>query len=223
MKILIVAATRGEVSSLFKSENQSSEQGLFSGEKYDVLITGVGIHATVFHLTRCLSVKKYDLIINAGICGSFDRNRQLAEVVNVTTDYFGDFGAESPEGFLSATELGFYDRNEFFNAHGRLYASDLSDAEIIKALPEVTGVTVQKVHGEQGSINEFMNNNPAEVESMEGAAVLYVSTMMQTKCIQIRAISNYVEPRNRAAWKIDEAINNLNHVITGIMSKLQQV
>lgn len=220
MKILIVAATPGEVSSLLKTENQSSESGLFSGEKYDVLITGVGIYATVFHLTRCLCANNYDLIINAGICGTFDHDRQLAEVVNVITDYFGDFGVEHSEGFYTASEMGFYDRNEFPYVDGRLFTSDFSDSGLINALPEVSGVTVQKAHGEQKSIKAFRKKNLAEVESMEGAAVFYVAIMMKVKCIQIRAISNYVEPRNRAAWKVEEAIENLNFQLQKIIMEL---
>lgn len=220
MKILIVAATRAEVSALLKAEHQGLETGLFPCENYDVLITGVGIHATVFHLTRCLSQRSYDLIINAGICGSFDKQRQLAEVVNVITDFFGDLGAESPDGFLDAYSLGLCGKNNFPFVDGKLCSADRSDIQAIGELPKVSGTTVQTVHGAQQSIDDFLKSNAADTESMEGAAVFYVAAMMNTKCIQIRAISNYVEARNRAAWKIKEAIENLNLQVQKIINEL---
>jgi futalosine hydrolase len=220
MKILIVAATRGEVSSLLKAEHQGLETGLFPYENCDVLITGVGIHATVFQLTRCLSQSSYDLIMNAGICGCFDKQRQLAEIVNVTTDFFGDLGAESPDGFLDAYSLGLFEKNNFPFVDGKLCSADRSDISTINELSKVSGTTVQTVHGAQQSIDDFLKSNAADTESMEGAAVFYVAAMMNTKCIQIRAISNYVEARNRAAWKIKEAIENLNIRVQKIINEL---
>lgn len=220
MKILIVAATRGEVSSLLKSENQGLDTGLFPGKTYDVLITGVGIHATVFQLTKILCQHSYDLILNAGICGSFNRNLQLAEVVHITSDYFGDLGAESPDGFLDAFQTGLIGKDAFPFSMGKLSPAGISHSVVLNSLPKVSGVTVQTVHGEHKSIDAFLKRNAADTESMEGAAVFYVAAMMGINCIQIRAISNYVEPRNRAAWKIKEAIENLNLQVQKIINEL---
>ena len=52
---------------------------------------------------------------------------------------------------------------------------------------------------------------------MEGAAVFYVAGMLDIPVIQLRTISNYVEPRNRAAWKIQEAIQVLNDLLIRIL------
>ena len=48
---------------------------------------------------------------------------------------------------------------------------------------------------------------------MEGAAVFYACKMNNVPCLQVRAISNYVEPRNKENWQINLAINNLNNWI----------
>ncbi|MGH2563712.1 MAG: futalosine hydrolase, partial [Ginsengibacter sp.] len=60
MNVLVVSATELEIESFLPEKNTA-----------DVLITGVGIPATIFHLTKKLSKKKYDLVIQAGIAGSF--------------------------------------------------------------------------------------------------------------------------------------------------------
>ena len=39
-------------------------------------------------------------------------------------------------------------------------------------------------------------------------------------CAQVRAVSNYVERRNRAAWKMGEAIDSLNATGLAILEAL---
>ena len=54
---------------------------------------------------------------------------------------------------------------------------------------------------------------------MEGAAFMYACLMHGVPFAQIRAVSNVVERRNRAAWKVQEAIDALGEtaleVVTG--------
>ena len=71
MKILVVAATELEVQPFIK-ENKNC----------DVLITGVGIPATVYHLTKKILENKYDVIIQAGIAGTFTKKIKRGDVVN---------------------------------------------------------------------------------------------------------------------------------------------
>ena len=47
---------------------------------------------------------------------------------------------------------------------------------------------------------------------MEGAAFFYVCSMEHIPFIQLRAISNRVELRNRKAWKMDLALANVAQV-----------
>ena len=90
------------------------------------------------------------------------------------------------------------------------------------ALPfkEVRAITVNKVHGNDFSIHRIKERLNPQVESMEGAAFFYVCSQMDIPTLQIRAISNYVEKRNREAWKIELALNNLAEAISTIINKL---
>ena len=47
---------------------------------------------------------------------------------------------------------------------------------------------------------------------MEGAGFMYACLIQAVPFAQVRAVSNMVERRNRSAWKIDEAIENLCRV-----------
>jgi len=42
---------------------------------------------------------------------------------------------------------------------------------------------------------------------------MYACELMKVQYAQVRAISNFVEPRNKEAWKLKKAIKNLNEVL----------
>lgn len=56
-----------------------------------------------------------------------------------------------------------------------------------------------------------------QVESMEGAAFMYACLLHGVPFAQVRAVSNRVERRNRAAWRLDEAIARLNEVAAALL------
>jgi futalosine hydrolase len=55
---------------------------------------------------------------------------------------------------------------------------------------------------------------------MEGAAFMFVCELENIPYVQIRAVSNYVEKRNREAWNIPLAIVNLNKQVFEIIDQL---
>jgi futalosine hydrolase len=73
----------------------------------------------------------------------------------------------------------------------------------------VDALTVNRVLGNQSTIDKTLQHFDVSIESMEGAAVYYVSRMYHLNCLQLRAVSNYVENRDRSSWKIEEALANL--------------
>ncbi|POY39220.1 futalosine hydrolase [Solitalea longa] len=202
MKILIVAATQAEINPFVSSNPQC-----------DVLITGVGMVATAYQLTKRLLSTKYDLVINAGIAGSFDRSIALGSVLQVVDDQFSELGAEDGDQFIDLFSMGFVDGNEqpFKN-------KKLINTFIIDEFATVSGITVNKVHGNNESIEKVALSFPVQTESMEGAAFMYVCLSEGVKCLQIRSISNYVERRNRDAWNIPLAVANLNQALERIFN-----
>ncbi|MFB9842000.1 futalosine hydrolase [Mucilaginibacter ginsenosidivorans] len=195
MRILVVAATEFEV----EFQNQESR---VKNQNIELLITGVGMVATAFALGRHLATNRYDLAINLGIAGSFDRSIAVGEVVEVVEDSFSELGAEDDETFLSIEKLGFGEAH--FKPSARLYDHGITH------IRQVSAITVNTVHGNEASIKELACRIEPQLESMEGAAFFYACKQAGVPCIQIRAVSNYVEKRNRDAWQIGLAIKNLN-------------
>jgi futalosine hydrolase len=112
-------------------------------------------------------------------------------------------GAEDGDRFLTLQELELTGESEFVNP-------DPPSNPEIDQLPTVTGITVNTVHGSEGSIAAIVERCSPQVESMEGAAFMAACLMHEVPFAQIRAVSNLVERRNRDAWKMEEAIVNLN-------------
>ncbi len=173
--------------------------------------------ATAFCLGNIFRKFQPDIIINAGIAGAIDRNLQTGSLVNVVQDYLYRFGVEDNNQFISASRIG------ILNPEVEYLHSCPIDFEMnhllkkIDALPKVNGVSVQTVHGNADSIEQLKIQHPeAQVESMEGAAVFYAGMMENIPVIQLRSISNYVEPRNRSSWKMDESIGVLNDFLISI-------
>ncbi|MFM7728196.1 MAG: hypothetical protein ACKO7B_15965, partial [Flavobacteriales bacterium] len=90
----------------------------------------------------------------------------------------------------------------------------------IGSLPAVKGITVSRVHGEDASIALALQRAPAQVESMEGASFYYVCNKEHVPCLQIRAISNRVERRNRADWNIPGALHALADAVNDYLQSL---
>ncbi|MBS1774543.1 MAG: futalosine hydrolase [Bacteroidetes bacterium] len=215
MNILLIAATEAEIAPLttFIAANwQRDAEGVYAraGIQLTIRITGVGMVATVYHLTKILTAGRYDLIIQAGIGGSFDRGIELGEVVLVNSDCFGDFGAEDNENRLSIFQLGLLDANKDPFVNGKLPLPDNQWRPLI-SLKQVSGVTVNTVTGSEKTVSDFNKIYPGHIESMEGAAFHYVCLLEGVAFMQIRAISNYVEPRDKSKWKMKESIANLNN------------
>ncbi|RMG81232.1 MAG: futalosine hydrolase [Bacteroidetes bacterium] len=203
MKILLTAPTRKEIHDLHTPENT------------EVLITGVGTADTVYFLTKKLQQNHYDFIINAGVAGAIDKSLKIGEVVEVTEDEFFAFGSEDNHRFLSVFDLNLTERNRPPFTNGKL-----QNPSVYTRLPKVKGTTVQTVHGSPESISKIAGITDAQIETMEGAAFMYVCLMEKVNFIQLRAISNYVEPRNFDNWKLDLAIKNLHKELTEIIHKL---
>jgi len=206
MRILVVAATEFEVERLKSEALRRGEDSRLKALDFELLITGVGMVATAFALGKHLQANKYDLAINLGIAGSFDRTIELGEIVEITQDTFAELGAEDGDAFLPIEQLGFGAGT--FYPGGRL--ADLYHLFNNFNFKQVSAITVNTVHGDEISIKKVTQQLNPQVESMEGAAFFYACKQMNIPCLQIRAVSNYVKKRNRNNWQIGPAIKNLN-------------
>lgn len=209
MNILIVSATQFEVKPLLDFlEIENAIVGVNKainaplGNTITVLITGIGMVNTAYMMGK-YNKSSYDLVINAGVCGAFDKNLELGELVNVTEDILSELGAENGETFLTYDQLNLPGEHRFTINKKESYF-------MINLLKKVKGITVNTIHGNENSISKVIELYNPTIESMEGAAFFAACENNINNFLQIRAISNYVEKRDKANWQMPLAIQNLN-------------
>ncbi|MDV9191238.1 futalosine hydrolase [Streptomyces sp. SR27] len=148
----------------------------------------------------------YDLVVSAGIAGGFQPLAPLGSVVVSSALVAADLGAETPDGYLTVEELGFGR-----SAHpvpgvltGRIAAALDAGGPPYTVAPVLT---VSTVTGTAARAAELAERHPgAAAEAMEGFGVAEAAAAYGLPVVEIRAVSNAVGPRDRAAWRIGEAL-----------------
>ena len=208
MSILLVTATRQELGNIDSLNNLKK-----NFPNLEMLVTGVGMVKATFSLSSLIHLKKPDFVLHAGICGSFRTEIPIGSVVNVINEEFADLGMDDKGKFIPYHEKGDVDMD------GKLInPTDYGD---LFGLKSVHGITVNKTNGNKSTIEKVREQFDPDVESMEGAAVFYTCLKLGIPFCEIRAVSNFVEPRNINNWNIPLAIKNLTTVIPEVIAKLQ--
>jgi futalosine hydrolase len=150
--------------------------------------TDVGVLVTVLRPQRA---------VNIGVAGAFSNDLVLEQVVLVQHDTYADLGAETADGgFQPMLELGFAVLAVGEHAFGNTLA-----ATVALQVPHVPvhGLTVNTITGTAATRQQLVHRWPAaQIETMEGAAFFHSCTALGVLAAQLRAISNYVGPRNTA-------------------------
>ncbi|MER7047399.1 futalosine hydrolase [Streptomyces jumonjinensis] len=215
MRVLVVTAVAAEAESVAaglaagagSSAGSSAGSGSGHGARAETLIAGVGPAAAAAATATALASSAddpYGLVVSAGIGGGFPHRAPVGSLVVADAIVAADLGADGPDGFLSVEELGF----------GR--AVHLPPAGLAARAAEAAGalcapvLTVSTVTGTAARAAELSGRHPrAAAEAMEGFGVAEAAAVHGVPVLEIRAISNPVGPRDRAAWRIGDALNAL--------------
>lgn len=187
----------------------------------DLLAAGVGpalaAASTATALTAAaLHGRAYHLVVSAGIGGGFPPEASLGSLVVADTITVADLGAETADGFLPVTELGF----------GAV--THRPPESLVRVVSEAIGarigtvLTVSTVTGTAARAAELRARHPrALAEGMEGFGVAEAAAAHGVPMLEIRAISNPVGPRDRAAWRIGDALTALTEAFGKLAPALE--
>ena len=215
MHLLLCASTEFEVRPTIEFISDQNIQNI------DILITGVGLTAATYKLTRTVLNKRPDFILQAGVAGSLDEKLPLSKIVLVENEHIGDLGVQENGAFRSLFDLKLLDKNSFPWKNGKLS----NQVEVLRStgLTIVDGVTVNEISTDKDQIAYYKNQMNASIESMEGAALHFVALQENIPFLQMRSLSNFVAERDKSKWVMDFAIANLNielkRIITKFLSK----
>jgi futalosine hydrolase len=181
---------------------------LDAGARAEVIVGGVGpAEAAAATAERLAGV---DLVLCAGIGGGF-APRVEGDVAVASSIVFADLGAETADGFVPVSALG-------FGADRYTVAPDLAVDLTDRAGGHLgTIVTVATVTGTAATADELGRRFPdAVAEGMEGAGVAAAAARRGVPFGEIRAISNRVGPRDRDAWQIPLALERLGKAVAAV-------
>lgn len=212
MQILICSATEMEIAPLLHSHKV-----LTGDHTLNHSILGVGIMSATYNLLERLQVSKPDLLVLAGIAGSFDPKLGPGSVVEVSSDLVADLGVLENNSWLDLFDMKFLRKDEFPFTDARLLNPNIW---VNHNLLRVHGITVNQVSSSSPGIEQWRQKYNATIESMEGAAVHYVCLRKQIPFIHLRAVSNFVGERDKTKWNIPLAVENLNRNIIEFVDQL---
>jgi futalosine hydrolase len=187
-------------------ERDAFLRGRGSDPRIVVIDGGVGAAraaaATAVALTRAAERgEPFLAVISAGIGGGIGDAGPGATVLG-RTSVAADLGAEGPDGFLSLDDL---------DLGSSTVECDPELVELLwQAIPDaVVGavLTVSTVTGTAERALLLQTRHPEAVaEAMEGFGVAVAAAREGIAFAELRTISNPVGPRDRAAWRIPDAL-----------------
>ena len=208
--ILVVAATAKEINPFIELTRTGDINNA------DILISGIGLTASTYHLAKQFSLKKYDLVIQAGVGGCFDLRIPLGAVVAVKQDAIADQSVVELERLKTLFDLNLVPQDQYPYKKGWLINPN---KEVLKKtkLKIVKGISVNQISTSKQMIKFYRDVFAPVSESMEGAALHYVCLMENVPFVQIRSISNYIGERNKQKWDMMNSIVNLNETLIKII------
>lgn len=206
-RVLVVAAVPAECEAVAAATGERAAH-------VEVIEGGVGPAAAAARTASALGAaaregRPYELVVAAGIGGGFAAaGVQVGDLVVADRIVAADLGAElppgpdGPAGFASVAELGFG-----LDTH-------LPPPDLVAAAAEATGghrgdvLTVSTTTGTRQRADHLLARHPAAAaEAMEGFGVAEAAAHAGgVPALEIRSVSNAVGPRDRAAWRIPQAL-----------------
>ena len=177
---------------------------------------GVGPVAAAVGAASLLALDgRFDAVLSVGVGGGFVDRAPVGSLVVADRVVLADLGADSPEGFLPLDALGLGGVSVDLPADRiRAAARRLSTVAPTTVGPVLTVCTATGTN--ERAARMVTRHRPA-AEAMEGGAVLAAATAHGVPFLEIRAISNAVGRRDRAAWSIPEALSLLGRAVATLL------
>ena len=217
MELLLCAATEREIEPTLEYFNQFPATGV----NINVLISGVGLTTAIFRLTQKVSAARPQFILQAGICGALDTSLALNQTIVIKNEMIGDEGVEENGTFQSLFDLKLREPDEFPWKDKKL--SNPGSFLPFSHLKVVDGISINEITTRHERIELYRGKYGVQVESMEGAALHYLSLAENIPFMQLRSISNYAGERNKNKWSIAGAVAQLNFELQRAIPKLSDL
>ncbi|MPY66803.1 futalosine hydrolase [Deinococcus sp. SDU3-2] len=207
MRVLIVVATAGEAARL-------------TDLPADVVVSGVGPVAAALATASALGRGHYDLAVSAGIGGAYPGSGLEPGDLAVSSRIVqADLGAWDDSAFLGLDVLGLSVLPQ--GTHAGVFEVWEGAQALATRLGAAFGpaLTLSTVTGSHEAAEALAARYPgALTEGMEGAGVAHAALLAGVPALEVRGVSNPVGPRDRAAWRIPEALAAARRGLEGLLA-----
>ncbi|HUK36540.1 MAG TPA: futalosine hydrolase, partial [Vicinamibacterales bacterium] len=188
---------------------------------------GIGAVNTAHALATYLSHRGTpSLVIQTGIAGAYvPADVAVGSVLLADTEIYGDMGVLTPAGWSPMDEIGIPLVEASLSQPARFNEFPL-DATLVAWAASAAGnliartgkfVTLSQVTGVRAVGDALYERFGALCESMEGAAAAHVCALHGVPFLEVRGVSNLVENRDRAKWRIAEAAAAAQHAVLKLL------
>ena len=217
LNVLVLSATAFEQGALREKVEQRVVSavagkewvsGRVGGRSVLLVATGIGAGNAAHALTCALQARRPDCVLQVGVGGAYPRSGLgIGDVALASEEWYGDLGVRTDEGWQGADIIGIPVYGDDGYNKFDLGGECLDRAKDI--LPEVkvgAFATVQECSGTDELGNEREALFGAVCENMEGAAAAHVCALYGVPFLEVRAMSNRVEKREREKWDLMGAV-----------------
>jgi futalosine hydrolase len=200
MQILVIAAKDAEIKPTVEFMAAHYPNDTFIQFAY----TDIGLTAAAFSITRLALTQAPELIIQAGIAGSFENGYQPGEVVLIETEQQADLGVLENEQWKNIFDLQLTDENQAPYKKGLLPNPYINHFNFL-GIRKVASISVNTISTDTATITRMQQGS-----------------QLQIPFVQLRSMSNQVGERDKSHWHFNQAIQSLNAKLIELLTHLQQ-
>jgi futalosine hydrolase len=187
-------------------------RGFGKRDGVEMFACGIGPVEAAAETARMLALGKFETVINAGTAGAFRGRAKVGDALIVREEFLADLGLESG-GPLTLPD------------DAKLVAEVSASQELLAKCdglpyPVGRGVTVTQVTATHATAGRLTRTYQADVESMEGFAVLRAAALAGVPALELRGISNYVGDRDRSEWNFSAGSKALHTALADVLARL---
>lgn len=175
-------------------------------------VIGVGKAAATLRTCELLLRSRPPWLLLVGVCGAYPGTLAVGDLCVVGEDRLADEGVGlRAGGFTGIAAMGLGDEGPF--------RGDVERSQAIAGrlgCPIVAGATVSTCSGCDERSLALAGRSGAQVETMEGAAVLLVCQHLGVPAVQLRCVSNRTGEREAAGWDLHGAASRLQAALRGL-------
>jgi futalosine hydrolase len=193
--------------------------GRMGGRSVLLVATGIGAVNAAHALTCALQARRPDWVLQVGVGGSYPQSGLgIGELALASEEWYGDLGVRTDEGWQGADLIGIPVYGE--DGYNKFVLAGECLDRAREVLPEVKVgpfATVQECSGTDELGLERGARFGAVCENMEGAAAAHVCALYGVPFLEIRAMSNRVEKRDREQWDLVGAVARAQEAATRLL------